>query len=397
MRIAFVVDKCSPIFTGGYEARYLSLAKRLAARNEVRIYTSMETDRMFIESVEFVRSNLPSSRGISRSNRSLPHSLDYSLMMLKCPFGDWSPDVVVIEAIPFLHLETMRRWIRRLGSVIILNVNEAWVDYQYLPGILSTPSKLAIRHLLQTGFSFSDLVITISENTARSLRTHFAVSAVSVVPVGLDSTWLEPSPNSGRNSRRIDFVMVGRVVKIKRHEDFLHALAILQKTIGWDGKAVVIGEGPLLSRLRRLSQELGLADNLELLGEVDETTKINVLHDASIFVLCSEREGFSIATLEAQASGAATVVAEPRSLDVFGVSDIVRDYETGLTYPVGDCEMLAATLARLLLDGTLRTSIGERGQAQAKSYSWNKIAEDFERQLVGLRQQRGLEDTAPRA
>ncbi|MGC2204960.1 MAG: glycosyltransferase family 4 protein [Thermoplasmata archaeon] len=380
--MAFVADKCSPYFVGGYESRVLNIAKRLSKRHEVRVYTSLDVDEAIAEGVRFVRGTLPAIRRAPRESRNLGHSAAYSLQLLKSPFGHWNPDVVVIEAIPFAHLVSMERWIRSTGSLVVLNVNEAWFDYPYFPGALAVPSKWVLRHLLKTGIGFSDLVVTISQATARSLRTNYGVRDAVVVPMGLDDSWLTTGSVPEMRTRTLDFLTVGRAVTIKRQEEFLAALALLRRVRGWEGQAGMIGDGPRLAHLRRLARSLGLESQLTFFGHIPEEEKFRLLHDSQAFVLCSEREGFSLATLEAQASHTAVVVAQPQGTDVFGVADLVTDGATGLLYPGGDVSRLAESLDRVAHDHSLRRRLAENAYRQATGYDWDTIVSSLETVLL---------------
>lgn len=382
MKVAFVVDKCAPFFVGGYESRFLSIAKRLSGSHEIRVVTSLDSAGTQIDGVTFVRSNLPTSAGVNRFTRSLPHSIAYSVDLLRNPFEEWVPDVVIIEAIPFVHLAAVDRWIRQIHSVVVLNVNEAWFDYPYFRGALSVPSRVAVRYLLRKGLDFSDLVITISKSTAESLRANYGFDRSHVIPMGLDHARLDEGDLIDFADRKFDFMMLGRVVQIKRHRDFLYALSRLMQEDNWHGRAAIVGAGPQLGQIRQLARDLGLSRSVSFFGEVPDEEKFRLLGDSRAFVLCSEREGFSLATLEAQGAGTPVVVARPTGADVFGVSDIVEDGVTGLFYPTGDTERLAKTLCQLNHDNALGETLARNGRRQALRYDWDLIVSDLERLLV---------------
>lgn len=382
MKVAFIVDKCSPFFTGGYENRVQNIATRLSSKHEVRVYTSLVGDREVLAGVTFLRSSLPTTRGAKPFNRSLLHSVAFALGLVKSPFDGWVPDVVIVEAIPFVHLPVIGRWIHDTDSLVVLNVNEAWSEYPYFRGLLALPSRVTVRYLLRRGLDFSDMVITISRTTAESLKSNYGFEGASVVPMGVDMSRLILTPLTDLGTRQYDFIMLGRVVSVKRHIDLLRALARLKSGGKWDGQAAIVGDGPHLLQLKQYSRDTGLSANITFFGQVSEEDKFRLLRDARVFVLCSEREGFSLATLEAQVSGTAVVAARPAGRDVFGVSDLVEDGVTGLLYPTGDIEQLSRSLLRLNRDTSLRMMMAENGVRQAARYDWNRIVTEFEKQLT---------------
>lgn len=62
--------------------------------------------------------------------------------------------------------------------------------------------------------------------------------------------------------------------------------------------------------------------------------------------------------LEAMALGRALVIS-----DVPGMRELVRDGDTGVTFPAGDVDGLAGACQRLLEDATLRRALGQRARA----------------------------------
>jgi len=79
-----------------------------------------------------------------------------------------------------------------------------------------------------------------------------------------------------------------------------------------------------------------------------------------VFVLPSVIEGFSLAILEAMASGLPVVCT-----DAGGNAEAVRDGVNGFLFRTGEIDRLAAGLRKLLEDGVLRTEIGRRNREEA--------------------------------
>ena len=77
-------------------------------------------------------------------------------------------------------------------------------------------------------------------------------------------------------------------------------------------------------------------------------------------VLSSDNEGTPVSLIEAAAAGVPAVATA-----VGGVPDVVAP-ETGILVPAGDADALAAGLARLAADATLRERMGERARAHVR-------------------------------
>ena len=92
------------------------------------------------------------------------------------------------------------------------------------------------------------------------------------------------------------------------------------------------------------------------MGFCDEIEQALGLLDVA--VVSSRGEAFCLSAAEALSMG--TPVA---AFDVDGVSEVVRDGETGLLAPAGDTAALAAQIGRLLDDPALRVRLGGQGRA----------------------------------
>ncbi|MDP8911929.1 MAG: glycosyltransferase family 4 protein [Actinomycetota bacterium] len=82
--------------------------------------------------------------------------------------------------------------------------------------------------------------------------------------------------------------------------------------------------------------------------------------DADLFVLPTEGDVHSIASIEAMAAGLPVV-----STAVGAIPEVVLDGETGFLVPPGDRAALASALGKLVHDEGLRRTIGERGRRRA--------------------------------
>ncbi len=133
----------------------------------------------------------------------------------------------------------------------------------------------------------------------------FAVSPVTVKI--LKSIGIKPiiagngiNPKRFRKRKKESYaVAIGRLVPYKRFD-----LAIKAATMaGIELK--IIGEGPLLPRLRATAPE-----NVEVLGYLEEKEKVKTLERARYLLSFSEHEGFGFTLLEAMAAYAVPVVSD---------------------------------------------------------------------------------------
>ena len=180
-----------------------------------------------------------------------------------------------------------------------------------------------------------------------------------VIPYGITATKLAASDRGIVESLRQRYgprivLAVGRLVYYKGFEYLIRAM----KSV--NGRAVIVGEGPLGEKLRALAASCGVADRVVFTGEKHGKDLVPYFHAADVFVLPSiaRSEAFGIVQLEAMACGKPVINTKLDS----GVPSVSLDGVTGLTVPPADSESLAAAINKLLDDDDLRSRYGEAGR-----------------------------------
>lgn len=95
----------------------------------------------------------------------------------------------------------------------------------------------------------------------------------------------------------------------------------------------------------------------------DKETLINIYNKAAIFVGTSYFEGWGLTIGEAMASGCAVACT-----DNMGYKEMAKDSYTALLSPVGNAEMLADNINRLISDDNLRKNIATNGYKFIKRF-----------------------------
>jgi glycosyltransferase involved in cell wall biosynthesis len=128
------------------------------------------------------------------------------------------------------------------------------------------------------------------------------------------------------------FVYCGRLQNLKGVETLVRAAALARQPL------TLVGGGPEEARLRKLSADLG-ADVL-FLGHQTKDALVEVIQSARAIVVPSEcNENAPLALLEGYAAGRPVIGSR-----IAGIPELVRERETGVLYPTGDVEALAAAL-----------------------------------------------------
>jgi len=135
---------------------------------------------------------------------------------------------------------------------------------------------------------------------------------------------------------------------------------------------VLVGRGPLLSRLCHLVSEAGLQGRFDFRGDIPVERRdelVRLYQRSSIFVLPSHHEGMSTALLEAMACGLPVV-----STAVGGAPEVVVDGENGLLVRPRDPKALAEALLTLLADDRLCQRLGRNAEATIeRHHTWDAV------------------------
>lgn len=131
-----------------------------------------------------------------------------------------------------------------------------------------------------------------------------------------------------------------------------------------DVHLLLLGDGPLRSRLEDQASRLGLGDRARFLGTRSRGETIALLRRCAVFVLASRAEPFGLAVLEALAAGRPVVATR-----VGGIREIVRDGVDGLLVEPDDAEALARALETFLDDPDAGVRFGRAGRLRAESFT----------------------------
>ncbi|CAB1055296.1 hypothetical protein D1BOALGB6SA_29 [Olavius sp. associated proteobacterium Delta 1] len=240
----------------------------------------------------------------------------------------------------------------------------------------------------QATFCRAKGIFPISKYTARIIMD-FGIpeDKIQVIPCGVNPRRFMPAKSSKAAKGQKKLLTVARLDLHKGHDRILEALAILKEQ-GFSPRYLVVGEGEEEIRLRRMSQKLGLTEQVIFAGFIPENQLPKVYASADIFIMASREipgrldliEGFGISFLEASASGLPLIAGRSG-----GVSDAVRDGETGILVNPNEPREIAEALRRLLNDNDFASRLGNEGRKwTVTQMNWDSVAERLERGIQTL-------------
>lgn len=183
----------------------------------------------------------------------------------------------------------------------------------------------------------------------------------------------ELSLNQVNQFERENIVLtVGRLIPTK-HIDQL--IDIFKNVNNYMWKLVIVGgnakNNKLLEEYRELVQQLGLEDNIELIGATNNVEEY--YRKAKIFAFTSSSEGFPNVIAEAMSYGLPVI-----SYDcVAGPSDLIEDGETGFLIEERNKKLYEKKLSKLMQDPDLRNRLVAKSLKKIKDFDIEEIADKF--------------------
>jgi glycosyltransferase involved in cell wall biosynthesis len=161
-------------------------------------------------------------------------------------------------------------------------------------------------------------------------------------------------------------VTVAHLVARKRHADVVRALWLLRERHP-QLRYLIVGDGPEREPLARLAGELGVADRVELTGQLPREEALARARAGHVFVMPSVDEAFGVAYVEAMAAGLPAVGARGEA----GPQEIAAAGDGLRLVPPADVEALAAELDALLAEPGYLLELGARARATVcGAFTW---------------------------
>ena len=147
-------------------------------------------------------------------------------------------------------------------------------------------------------------------------------------------------PSSPRPDEAI-FIHLSNFRPVKRVVDVVKVFAQVVREV--PAQLILVGDGPDRSAAEWLAHDLKINDHVHFLGKQDRVNELLPLAD--LMVMPSALESFGLAALEAMACKVPTIATR-----VGGVPELIEDGVTGLLFPVGNVDEMAAGATSLLKD-----------------------------------------------
>jgi glycosyltransferase involved in cell wall biosynthesis len=206
---------------------------------------------------------------------------------------------------------------------------------------------------------------TACESTRDQLIKH-GVKQVQIIRYGVHTTAL-PHLEPKSIDMPLRFAVVSRLAPNKRIDHAIRTVATL-KANGLPVELTIVGSGEIEAVLRKTVADFGLLDTVAFTGALPEAQKDEVLKKSHLLLHTSQREGWGLNVIEANAMGTPAAV-----YPVAGLRESTLDNETGVVAKGETPEFLAERIKELLAQPEFYAKIRVAAWERAKSFHWNRI------------------------
>ncbi len=321
------------------------------------------------------------------------HRLSVSFVISNTPFSfDWffrvhrllkkiNPDIVNIHTpVPGLGDVAALLTPRCIPVVVTYHTGTMKKGYAGVANaIIWLYEKIPLKYLLYR----ANHIVCVSRFVSSSFLFKYKYKS-SIITPAVDTALFTHDPSVEKNGKVLLFV--AGLNKADKYKGLNVLLSAIQEIIKEKKDIVlrVVGDGDMRSEYEEIVKRKGLSKNVVFVGAVYGEELVNEYRNADIFVLPTEKESFGMAVAEAMASGLPVV-----STNIGGVSEVVKNNETGYLVEVGNQHALSEKVLELLNDCEKRINFGLRAQARIKrKFTWNDRVDDYIILFKGLLRQK---------
>jgi glycosyltransferase involved in cell wall biosynthesis len=365
MKIGFLIEYFHPI-VGGAENNCFYLARELAKKHEVHVFTSGNKEEI-VDGIHVHRyKNWIKYKYYLTFTPGFLNILKYDLDVLHVhSFGFLWHDFIVLIRKMFSKTKIVNT---PHGPFMALN------KYGFFENIFRNVVVFKERFLN----NLYDVVIQVNPTQYKWIVKYGVhKNKIKYIPNGVpkeifdkvDSKYFVKKYNL-KNKFVISYL--GRIQEYKGLDQVIKVLPNLDKKIVF----MIMGkDAGGKNKLAKLAKNLNVRDRV-IFTKVSDTEKLIGLDVSEVFTLPSEWEAFGIVILEAMARGNAII-----STKTEGGEFLVKK-ENGFVYDFGDLKRLEESINVLFKNKQLREKIKKNNMKKAKEFLWENIAKDLEERYL---------------
>lgn len=235
----------------------------------------------------------------------------------------------------------------------------------------------SLKPLIKYGIDASDAVTAVSDDLIK--QTYELVQSskdIQTVYNFIDESQYHPVETGDLKKRygieadEAVFIHISNFRPVKRIQDVIKSFSLINQSI--KAKLLLIGDGQELPAARELISQLGLEEQVLVLGSQKHLAELLSISD--VMLLLSEKESFGLVALEAMACGVPVIGTR-----IGGIPEVIKDGETGFLCEVGDVGDVMKRAIQLVEDpNTLQQFREAAMQDVIERFNADKIVAEYE-------------------
>lgn len=225
-----------------------------------------------------------------------------------------------------------------------------------------------------------DIVVVPSIKTKKALRRYGVRNDIRILPTGIDLKkfriydaadpfLIELRKNLNISDTAKIVLSLGRVSEEKSIDVILSQMRALSDAVG-EVVLLIVGDGPYMGELKKMSQRLGIEDLIRFAGRVPWTEVSSYYSLVDVYVSASKTETQGLTILEAMACQVPVVV-----YDDDNIVDLVIERQTGRLFKNSN------ELTQCLIEFLTNVEFSEQIERQARTMAVNFSCENFGKEM----------------
>lgn len=208
-------------------------------------------------------------------------------------------------------------------------------------------------------------IVTLNEVMKQGFEKNTSVPQILKIYNFMDFSLIREKSKIPMQKDYGDFIIsIGSLTKVKNHQLLIRSFSLLKKDRKIKEKLIILGEGKERENLERLINELGMRDEILLLGKIKDP--YNYLLNSKLFVLPSKLEGMPLTLLEALSLNKMIIATKNCG------SDEILQYKYGVSVDEDEKEM-AKTIEFYLRNKDEREKFEKIASERIKDFEREKI------------------------
>lgn len=194
-----------------------------------------------------------------------------------------------------------------------------------------------VSYLGHNAYPYIDCLISVCQSLQSRINKHFSINSYVIHNMIADYFTLESTNMESHSKFR--FIAVGSLIHRKGFDILINAFAL--SYLSENAELIIIGDGPEHTNLQKHIDNLGLQQNIKLLGRKSKSEIVELLKSSHVYISSSRSENFSVAILEALSMGLPVIATI-----CGGIKECVNE-GNGLLVPIENAEELAVAMKKM--------------------------------------------------